>query len=116
VKARYGALNTGVPVSCAADVRAAPTSTASTKIPPQTLRRMLLSLYVFGYHAHSIVHDLEEPTAHCEPAHGIRASYGQRPLAQQRHEGCVIRQDADLAIKRRRHDGVRFTVELRGIW
>src|ERR1044071_5358732 len=105
----------GVPVSWADDVPAAPPSSASTRIPPQTLRRMRLSLYVFGNHAHSIVHDLEETTAHFEPIYRVRAPYGQRPLAQQRHERSVIRQDADLAVERRRHDGVRFTVEHRGL-
>src|SRR5512138_1515088 len=115
VKARYGALKIGVPVSCADETPATPPSSASTRIPPQTLRRMRLSLYVFGHHAYPIVHDLEEPTANFEPVHRICASHGQRSLAQQRHERCVIRQDADLAVEGRRHHGVRFTVEHRGL-
>src|SRR6476661_1575308 len=115
VNARYGALKIGVPVSCAEDEPATTASSASTRIPPQTLRRMRLSLYVFGHHAYPIVHDLKEPTANFEPAHRVRAPHRQRPLAQQRHERSVIRQDADLAVEGRRHDGVRFTVEHRGL-
>src|SRR6476646_4426943 len=114
-KARYGALKMGVPVSCADHELTAAPSSASTRIPPQTLRRMRLSLYVFGHHAYPIVHDLKEPTANFEPAHRVRAPHRQRPLAQQRHERSVIRQDADLAVEGRRHDGVRFTVEHRGL-
>src|SRR6476661_71743 len=95
VNARYGALKIGVPVSCAADLPAAPASSASTRIPPQRLRRMRFSLYVFGHHAHPIVHDLEESATNREPVHPVGAPHGQRPFAQQRHERSVIRQDAD---------------------
>src|SRR6476660_725495 len=102
VNARYGALKMGVPVSCAADLPAAPASSASTRIPPQRLRRMRFSFYVFGHHAHSIVHDLQEPSANQEAMRRLRAPNGQRPFSQQRHERSVIRQDADLAVEGRR--------------
>ena len=74
---------------------------------------MRRSLYVFGHHAHPIVHDLEEPTANHKPTYSLGASYRERSLPQQRHERCVIRQDADLAIECGRNYRVRFTVEHR---
>jgi len=74
---------------------------------------MRFSLYVFGHHAHPIIHDLEEPTANHETIQRLSASHRERSLPEQRHERCVIRQDADLAIERGRDDRVRFPVEHR---
>ena len=74
---------------------------------------MRLSLYVFGHHAYPIVHDLEKPTPNREPPRSAGAPYGERPLSQERHERCVIWQDADFAVEGGRDDRVRFTVEHR---
>jgi hypothetical protein len=74
---------------------------------------MRLSLYVFGYHAYSIVHDLEEPTTNREPVDGSGVPHRERPLAKQSHERCVIRQDADFAVESGRDHRVCFPVEHR---
>src|SRR5689334_23043840 len=76
---------------------------------------MRLSLYVFGHDPDPIVHDLEEPSTNRESIHRVGPSDGQRPLAQERHERSMIRQNADLTVEGGRDDGVRFTVEHRGL-
>ena len=79
VNARYGALNIGVPVSWAAALVAHSATAAATRIPPQSLRRMTFSLYVFGDHAHPIVDDLQESATYGEATDGFAATDRQKP-------------------------------------
>jgi hypothetical protein len=75
---------------------------------------MSISFDVFGDHPHPVVHDLEKPAAKGKTGDTVGATDRQRPLAQQRHERGMVRQDADLAVEGGRDDCVRFTVELDG--
>src|SRR5687767_6043827 len=102
----------GVPVSWAAAPPPNPTI-ASTKSPPQSLRRMRFSLNVFGHHADPILDYLKEPATYGEAADGLGSAHRQRTLTQQRHERCVVRQNADLAVKGGCDHRVRLTVEHR---
>jgi hypothetical protein len=72
-------------------------------------------LNVFGYHPHAIVDYLKKPTPKGEAIDVFRAPHGQRPLAQQSHEGGMIGQDPDLAIERWGDDRVGVAVEHRGL-
>src|SRR4051794_764041 len=104
----------GVPVSWAADSRAGNANIAASKSPPERLRRMRVSLNVFGDHAHPVVNHLEESATYGEATYGLCPSDRQSTLAEQRHERCVVRQNADLSVKGRRNHCIRLTVEHRG--
>src|SRR3954468_7589656 len=105
----------GVPVSWATDARAENASAATSKSPPERLRRMRVSLNVFGDHAHPVVDHLEEPATYGEATVGPGTADRQSTLAEQRHERCVVRQYADLAVKGGCNDRVRLTVEHRNL-
>src|SRR3954466_9435671 len=74
---------------------------------------MRVSLNVFGDHAHPVINHLEKSATYGEATDATATANRQRTLAQQRHERCVVRQDADLSVKGGRHYGVSLTVEHR---
>src|SRR3954463_9492692 len=90
-------------------------TSAAIKSPPQSLRRMRVSLNVFGDHAHPVVDYLEEPATYGEATDGAHLADRQSTLTEQRHERCVVRQYADLSVKGGGDDRVRLTVEHRGL-
>jgi hypothetical protein len=72
-------------------------------------------LYVFRDDADAIADDLEKTAADREASHGCRASNGEHPLAEQRHERRVVRQNPHLAVERRRDNRVGIAVEHSGL-
>src|SRR3954462_13728418 len=105
----------GVPVSWATDSRAESASTAITKSPPERLRRMRVSLNVFGDHAHPVVDHLKKSATYGEATYGLFPADRQRTLAEQQHERCGVRQNADLSVESWRNDRVSLSVEHRGL-
>jgi len=66
---------------------------------------------VFRNHANLIADHLEKSTLDREFTESGAAAHSQPTSAEQSHEGCVARQNADLAVECRRGDRVRIAVE-----
>src|SRR5918996_5007549 len=74
---------------------------------------MSFSFDMFGDYTHPVIDYLEKSATYGKATDGLGPSNRQCTLTQQRHERCVVRQNADLAVKSRRDYRVRFTVEHR---
>ncbi len=66
---------------------------------------------MFGDHSYPVVHDLQKPATDMKPVTRPALPHDEHAFAEQRHERGVARQDADLAVERRRDDGVGLTVK-----
>jgi len=66
-----------------------------------------------GDRSNMLSNDLQKPAAHSERARGLPTAHGERPCAEQRQEGRVVRPNTDLSVKRGSHDGVGIAVEQR---
>jgi hypothetical protein len=76
---------------------------------------MSFSFDVFGHDPDPVVHDLEKAAFDGEPTHCTPPTDAQRACPEERHEWCVIRQNADLTIEGGRDHRVGLTVEHRRI-
>jgi hypothetical protein len=76
---------------------------------------MSFSFDVFGHDPDPVVHDLEKAALDGESTHLTSPTNAQRTGTEERHERCVVRQNADLAIEGWRDHRVSLTVEHRRI-
>jgi hypothetical protein len=76
---------------------------------------MSLSGDVFRYDPDRVIDDLKKTAVDLEPILGASTADHKSPAAQESHERCVMRQNADQPIKSWRDHRVRLAVKHRGI-